>query len=42
MGPILVNQTTCKECRICGEVCPRHILEVKGTGKNKYNVVSGE
>ncbi len=40
--PIQVNKATCKGCNTCGEVCPRHILEVEVTGKNKYAVICRE
>jgi formate hydrogenlyase subunit 6/NADH:ubiquinone oxidoreductase subunit I len=41
-NPIQINSATCKACGICGEVCPCHILEVKGKGRNKYSIVSVE
>ena len=42
MEPIEVNNTTCKGCGTCGEICPRHILEVQVAGAKKYAVVSRE
>lgn len=42
MEPLKINETTCKGCGTCGEVCPRHIPEVEVTGKNKHAVVSSE
>ncbi|MFC2060081.1 nitroreductase family protein [Chloroflexota bacterium] len=39
---IQINETTCKGCGTCGDVCPRHIPEVEATGKNKYAMVSSE
>ena len=42
MEAIQINKTTCKGCGTCGDVCPRHILEVEVTVKNRYAVVSRE
>lgn len=41
-NPIQINNITCKGCGTCCEVCPRHIPEVEGIGKNKFVVVNSE
>ena len=42
MEPVQINTITCKGCSACGDVCPRHILEVEVTDKSKYAVVNSD
>ena len=36
MEALQVNKSTCKGCGSCGDVCPRHILEVESGREHKY------
>jgi ferredoxin len=39
---IRIDQNTCKTCGICGQVCPRHVLETVEREKRKITQVSPE
>ena len=37
-----INQDLCKACSICGDVCPRHILETIVRNDEKITIISSE